>query len=81
MRHPERDQVLKEFGRRLKAARKARGLLQSDMTQFGISHKYYQRVESGRQNPTLLTIMELASVLDIQAGTLLRGMKCQRSAD
>jgi DNA-binding XRE family transcriptional regulator len=57
--------ALQNLGNRLRCLRKARKLRQLDMEDFGLSYKYYQRLESGHVNPTLLTLHKVASALDV----------------
>jgi transcriptional regulator with XRE-family HTH domain len=59
------EHVLQDFGNRLRDFRKARKLRQFDMEDLGLSYKYYQRLESGQVNPTLLTLHKLALALNI----------------
>ena len=64
------DSVLQNLGNRLRYIRKARKLRQLDMEDFGLSYKYYQRLESGHVNPTLLTLYKVASALDVSVHDL-----------
>jgi transcriptional regulator with XRE-family HTH domain len=57
--------VLHDFGNRLRRLRKAQKLRQLDMEDRGLSYKYYQRLEAGQVNPTLLTLHRLASALNV----------------
>jgi len=57
--------VLHDFGNRLRCLRKAQKLRQLDMADRGLSYKYYQRLEAGQVNPTLLTIHRLAAALNV----------------
>jgi len=57
--------VLQELGHRLRHLRKARKLRQLDMEDLGLSYKYYQRLESGQVNPTLLTLQKVALALNV----------------
>jgi transcriptional regulator with XRE-family HTH domain len=57
--------VLYEFGSRLRHLRKAQKLRQLDMEDRGLSYKYYQRLEAGQVNPTLLTLHRLAAALNV----------------
>jgi transcriptional regulator with XRE-family HTH domain len=59
------EMVLQDFGKRLRHLRQARQLRQLDMADFGLSYKYYQRLEAGQVNPTLLTLHRLASVFQV----------------
>ena len=54
------------IGMRLKEVRKEKGLKQEDMERFGISYKYYQRIENGKVNVTLSTIEKIAYALEIE---------------
>jgi transcriptional regulator with XRE-family HTH domain len=59
------EETLQDLGNRLRCLRKARKLRQLDMEDFGLSYKYYQRLESGHVNPTLLTLHKVASALNV----------------
>jgi transcriptional regulator with XRE-family HTH domain len=59
------ENVLYAFGRRLQRLRKARNLRQLDMGSFGLNYKYYQRLELGQVNPTLLTLHRVATALGV----------------
>jgi transcriptional regulator with XRE-family HTH domain len=56
----------------LRHLRKARKLRQLDMEDFGLNYKYYQRLESGQVNPTLLTLHKLASAFEVSVYDLFR---------
>ena len=66
------EHLLQDFGDRLRHLRKARKLRQLDMEDFGLSYKYYQRLESGHVNPTLLTLHKLASAFEVPVYDLFR---------
>ena len=53
------------IGNRIREIRKKKGLRQEDMEGFGISYKYYQRIETGKTNVTLNTIEKIASAFGI----------------
>ena len=59
------ESLLRDFGSRLRQLRKTRRLRQLDMASFGLSYKYYQRIESGQVNPTLITLHRLASAFNV----------------
>ncbi|HSX80352.1 MAG TPA: helix-turn-helix transcriptional regulator [Candidatus Saccharimonadia bacterium] len=65
------EHLLQNFGNRLRYLRKARKLRQRDMEDFGLNYKYYQRLESGHVNPTLLTMHKLASAFEVSVYDLL----------
>lgn len=64
----------RDLGARLKAARLARGLTQTDLTGAGISTGYVSRIETGARRPTLKVLTELARRLDKPVDELLRGV-------
>jgi transcriptional regulator with XRE-family HTH domain len=66
------EHLLQDFGNRLRYLRKARKLRQLDMEDFGLSYKYYQRMESGQVNPTLLTLHKLALAFKVSVYDLFR---------
>jgi len=66
------EHLLQDFGNRLRHLRKAQKLRQLDMEDFGLSYKYYQRLESGQVNPTLLTLHKLASAFKVSVYDLFR---------
>ena len=66
------ESLLQDFGSRLRQMRKLRRLRQLDMTSFGLSYKYYQRIEAGQVNPTLLTMHRLAAAFDVPIRDLFR---------
>ena len=69
------EHLLQALGNRLRHLRKARKLRQLDMGDFGLSYKYYQRLESGQVNPTLLTLHKLASAFEVSVYDLFRSEK------
>jgi transcriptional regulator with XRE-family HTH domain len=66
------EHLLQDFGNRLRYLRKTRKLRQLDMEDFGLNYKYYQRLESGQVNPTLLTMHKLASAFEVSVYDLFR---------
>ncbi len=60
------------LGNRFKEVRKEKGLRQEDMEEFGISYKYYQKIERGKVNVTLGTIEKIAEALNVKARELFR---------
>jgi transcriptional regulator with XRE-family HTH domain len=59
------------IGYRIRELRKARDLRQEDMAKFGLSYKYYQRIEAGKVNMTLKTLEKIADALGVDAAELL----------
>ena len=71
-RNRTQEEVLRAFGNRLRCLRKAQRLRQLDMETLGLSYKYYQRLEAGQVNPTLLTLCKVAAALKVPVSDLLR---------
>lgn len=70
------DELLRTVGDRLRTARKAAGLSQEALAhQAGLHRTYVSSVERGERNIALLNILTLATVLDVDAGTLLTGLQ------
>lgn len=64
MRRAAVDEVLREVGRRIRAAREAVELTQEEAAgQAGIDYKRYQRLEAGSVNATVRTLARVASAL------------------
>ena len=66
------ERILQDLGNRLRELRKCRNLRQLDMESFGLSYKYYQRLESGQVNPTLVTLQRLAAAFGVSVYDLFR---------
>ena len=66
------ESLLQDFGSRLRQMRKMRRLRQLDMASFGLSYKYYQRIEAGQVNPTLITLHRLASAFNVSVYDFFR---------
>ena len=73
---PSDDDLLREFGDRLRTARRQAGLSQEALAhQAGLHRTYIGSVERGERNIALLNILTLATVLDVDADTLLTGLR------
>lgn len=72
MRRPAPPDLLTFVAQRIKALRAARGLTQDAVAEaLGIAVKNVQRLEAGRQNLTLKTLVSVADVLDVEPYELL----------
>ncbi|MGN6253070.1 MAG: helix-turn-helix domain-containing protein [Marmoricola sp.] len=60
-----------EVGRRLRAARRARGLTQAQVATTGLSAAYISRLESGQRRPTEKVLDELSDRLGVGVDELL----------
>lgn len=65
------EDVLRKFGNQLRRLRTAQKLRQVDMEDRGLSYKYYQRLEAGQANPTLLTLYRLAAAFNVPVDELI----------
>lgn len=64
--------ALKELAARLRAARTRSGLTQEALAaRARIDHRRYQRLEQGEVNPTIRTLVRIASALDTDVWALL----------
>lgn len=68
--------ILVEFARRARQARLAKRLTQEQVAEAsGLHLTYIAGLESGRRNPTLLSIVALAAGLGVEPNSLLEGIK------
>ncbi len=64
MRPADPRHVLRDLGRRIAELRKAGGLTQAELAELAdVSVKYVQRVEAGRENLTVRSLVWLANLL------------------
>ena len=72
---PSPDDPRATFGANLRSAREHAGLTQEALGHCADFHPTeVNRIERGRRNPGLLTIVKLAKALGIPAGDLLAGL-------
>lgn len=66
------DVFLKKVGGKVRAARKSQALNQREAaTSARISYRYYQRIEAGKANITMATLIRLAQLYKIHPCDLL----------
>ncbi|MCA4900039.1 MAG: helix-turn-helix domain-containing protein [Bacteroidota bacterium] len=66
------EKLLKKFGKHLQAVRKQKGLTQEDLAyQSNISLSQIARIETGRINPTLCTLVEISKTIDVDLKDLV----------
>lgn len=69
------DKALQTLGDRIREARKATGLSQEELAlQADIDRSFMGQVERGQRNISVLTLLRVARVLDINLGSLLDGL-------
>jgi transcriptional regulator with XRE-family HTH domain len=67
--------LAQQFGENLRTARLDRHLSQTAVAQgSGISSTEVSRLESGKREPRLATIIALARALEVDGGDLIRGL-------
>lgn len=67
--------VLQQFGRNVRAARDARGWTQEDLAhRSGLAVVQVSRVERGKREIRLTTLLRLLEALDAQPDELLNGL-------
>ena len=70
----ENNKWLAEFGSRLRAERERQGLTQKKVAQLAqTAPEYIAQLEKGARNPSLRTIVNIISALDISADSLIFG--------
>lgn len=67
--------ALDEFGERVRATRKARGLSQEQLGALvGLHRTYIGHIERGEVNPSFRNVLLVAQGLSVDPGELLRGL-------
>lgn len=82
--HPQDDRyvagfgfpALDDFGERVRAVRRQRGLSQEALgTRAGLHRTYIGHIERGEVNPSLKNVLLVSQALEIDPGELLRGLQ------
>ncbi len=69
----EQKEILKQFGRNVKAERNRKGYSQEMLAEkMGVNREFISRIERGLQNMSLAKITSLANFLDTELENLLR---------
>lgn len=69
------DKALQTLGDRIREARKGTGLSQEELAlQADIDRSFMGQVERGQRNISVLTLLRVARVLDVNLGSLLDGL-------
>jgi transcriptional regulator with XRE-family HTH domain len=72
--------IAREFGRRVKIAREAKGWTQQEASALsGVPQPCWSRIESGLVEPGLVTVLSIANGLRVKEGTLLVGLLTRRN--
>ncbi len=71
-RRPRKAVLLRELGRRIRAARLAASLTQEEAAaRAGVDYKRWQRLEQGAANPTVLTLDRVARAMGVDVWRML----------
>jgi transcriptional regulator with XRE-family HTH domain len=75
MTKPSADEIYKEIGSRLAAARKRKNLSQAVLAyESGIDRSHVGFIEQGHRKPTIATINRLTQSLDMSLEELFKGL-------
>lgn len=67
------NEIIKQFGRNVKAERSRLGLSQDDLAEkMGVNNQYISKIECGKQNMSLKKIVELTNYLGTDLKDILR---------
>lgn len=70
------DAEFKLIAKRIKAARKKKGMTQLELSfQAGISQNMIACIESGKRNPTFQTVIKLCRALDLRLSDILKDIE------
>ncbi len=70
-----KERFLKDFGKKLAAARHKRGLTQEELADVIDVHRtYIGFVEQGKRNPTIANVRKMAKALKVDLSDLFRGL-------
>ncbi len=68
----EKEEFLKRLGKNIVKLRDEQGLRQIDLaTKLDIDDSSLRRIESGRTNPTIITLKKIADALNVKLSGLL----------
>jgi len=71
-----KEEFLKNFGQHIKSLRKEKGITAAELgRRTEIERFHISRLESGKINPTLVTIKSLASGFDMELDEFFKGFK------
>lgn len=73
--------LLRSMGQRLAALRRERGMRQADVAEaVGMLPSNYARIEQGRQNVTIETLVRIGRALDVEVRDMLPARPAKRAA-
>ena len=66
------ERLIRLVAQHVQRLRKAKGLTQEDMQDFGFNYRYYQRIEAGEKNLSLKTLNKLAKAFGVDVSEFFR---------
>lgn len=75
------DDMKIKLGMRFKELRDSRDLTQEDLEQFGVSYRYFGRIERGAVNLTLKTLLKLCGIFEISLSELFSFMESDQTSE
>lgn len=76
------NELLKQFGERVRELRLRRGLTQEDLAfKSGLHRTYIGMIERAEKNVTILNLQKLANALDVSLPTLLTLIKAKNDSE
>ena len=73
VRYPNNEDFLKSIGRQIRKLRTEQSLTQFDLAiKSGMEENALQRIEAGRINPTIKTLLKIVNALDIRFEELFK---------
>ena len=66
------EQAMLVLGKNVKRLRKLRKLTQEEMRDYGFNYRYFQKIEAGKVNATIDTLVKLSKTLKRSLADLLR---------
>jgi len=68
------DDIKMKLGLRFKELRESKGMTQEDLEQYGVSYRYYGKIERGNVNLTLATMIRLCDIFKVSLPELFSFM-------
>ena len=76
MKSFEKEEVSKEFGQFIRAAREAKGLYQAEVAeQLGVSRAYYTHIEAGNREIYFTMALNICQILNLNMNEFVKRLK------
>ena len=67
------EKLLTKVAANIKRIRKEKGLTVTDMVEYGFEDRNYRRLESGKQSPSLYTLLRIAQAFKVDISEFFAG--------